>query len=112
MTLGKNPCRGLNAASGDPRLSRLARVLQRIPKANSPIEQIDGDLLVVVIWGWFAAAGGHNRLSQSQTGVIETPGLSYGLLHTMAEPVYSWGVVRQVRFPSVNLDIRYIRNLT
>ncbi|WP_313333404.1 transglutaminase-like domain-containing protein [Comamonas sp.] len=75
-------------------------------------EQISGDLLTAVIWSWFAAAEGQNRLSQSQAGVIETPGLSYGLFHAIAEPVYSWGVVRQVRFPGVNLDIGHIRNLT
>ena len=30
--LCKTPCRGLNAVSGDPRPSHLARVLQRIPR--------------------------------------------------------------------------------
>lgn len=75
-------------------------------------EQISGDLLTAVIWSWFVEAENHNRLSQREGGVVETPGLSYGLFHAVASPVYSWGVVRQVRFPGVNLDIGHIRNLT
>ncbi len=43
---------------------------------------------------------------------METPGLSYGLFHAIADPIYSWGVVRQVKFPGVNIDIGHIRNLT
>ena len=75
-------------------------------------EQISGDVLTAVIWSWFAAAESHNRLSQDQAGVVETPGLSYGLFHAIADPIYSWGVVRQVKFPGVNIDIGHIRNLT
>ena len=75
-------------------------------------EQIIGDMLTAVIWSWFAAAESHNRLSQSQAGVVETPGLSYGLFHAVVNPIYSWGVVRQVKFPGVNIDIGHIRNLT
>ncbi|MDA8453588.1 transglutaminase domain-containing protein [Acidovorax sp. GBBC 3334] len=75
-------------------------------------EQISGDLLTAVIWSWFAAAESHNRLSQNQAGMVENPGLSYGLFHAVAQPVYSWGVVRQVTFPGVNIDIGHIRNVS
>ena len=74
-------------------------------------EQISGDLLTATIWSWFAAAESHNRLSQGQAGMIENPGLSYGLFHAIAQPVYSWGVIRKVTFPGVNMDIGHIRNL-
>ncbi|WP_369642580.1 hypothetical protein [Acidovorax sp. A79] len=30
----------------------------------------------------------------------------------MANPIYSWGVVRKVSFPGVNIDIGHIRNIT
>ncbi|OYD47751.1 hypothetical protein [Acidovorax kalamii] len=30
----------------------------------------------------------------------------------MADPIYSWGVVRQVKFPGVNMDIGHVRNIT
>ena len=29
----------------------------------------------------------------------------------MAQPVYSWGVIRQVKFPGVNLDIGHVRTI-
>ena len=69
-------------------------------------------LLTAVIWSWFAAAESHNRLSQNQAQVIENPGLSYGLFHAVADPIYSWGVVRKVTFPGVNMDIGHVRNIT
>ncbi len=75
-------------------------------------EQLSGDLLAATIWSWFAAAESHNRLSQAQAGMVEVPGLSYGLFHAVAQPVYSWGVIRQVKFPGVNLDIGHVRNLS
>lgn len=75
-------------------------------------EQVSGDLLTATLWSWFAAAESHNRLSQNQANMVETPGLSYGLFHAIAQPVYSWGVIRSVKFPGVNMDIGHIRNLS
>jgi hypothetical protein len=49
-------------------------------------EQISGDLLTATIWSWFAAAESHNHLSQNQAGMLETPGLSYGLFHAVPSP--------------------------
>ena len=72
-------------------------------------EQISGDLLTATIWSWFAATESHNRLSQNQANMIENQGLSYGLFHAIAQPVYSWGVIRKVTFPGVNLDIGHVR---
>ncbi|WP_152969363.1 hypothetical protein [Paracidovorax avenae] len=37
--------------------------------------------------------------------------LTYKLFHAVAQPVYSWGVVRRVEFPGVNIDIGHMRNL-
>ena len=34
---------------------------------------------------------------------------AYGLFHAIAQPAYSWGVIRKVSFPGVNLDIGHIR---
>ncbi|ADX44630.1 transglutaminase domain-containing protein [Paracidovorax avenae ATCC 19860] len=74
-------------------------------------ERLSGDLLTAVIWSWFAATESHSRLSQRAAGMVENPGLSYGLFHAVAQPVYSWGVVRRVEFPGVNIDIGHMRNL-
>ena len=41
--------------------------------------------------------------------MIENQGLSYGLFHAIAQPVYSWGVIRKVTFPGVNMDIGHVR---
>lgn len=75
-------------------------------------EQLSGDLLTATLWSWFAAQEGHQRLSQSTAGVISHPGLSYGLFHAVAEPIYSFGIARQVKFPGVNMDIGHLRYVT
>jgi hypothetical protein len=75
-------------------------------------DQLSGDLLVSVIWGWFSLAESHNRMIQEAAKMIEIPSLSYGLFHAVAQPVYSWGVVRKVSFPGVNMDIGHIRNIS
>ena len=77
-------------------------------------------------------------MSQNQANMVEVPG-SYGLFHAVAQPVCSWGIVRQIKvlrrraaprrnspsgaatraaavrgvfsFPGVNLDIGHIRHL-
>lgn len=75
-------------------------------------EQISGDLLTATVWSWFAAAESHGRLSQNQANVTENPGLSYGFLHANAQPIYYWGVIQQVKFPDVSIDIPHQRSLS
>lgn len=106
---------GISAKQLDTLKTRLENAktqLQASNLQNLTGEQISGDLLTAVIWSWFAAAESHNRLSQNQAGIVENPGLSYGLFHAVADPIYSWGVVRQVKFPGVNMDIGHVRNIT
>ena len=106
---------GISAAQLDQLKNRLTQTqtqLQAQDVTGLTGEQISGDLLSAVIWSWFAAAESHNRLSQNQAGVIENPGLSYGLFHASVSPVYSWGLARKVEFPGVNMDIGHVRNLT
>ncbi len=105
---------GISAKQLDSIKTRLEVTKNRL-QANSlqnlTGEQVSGDLLTAVIWSWFAAAESHNRLSQNQAQTIENPGLSYGLFHALVQPVYSWGVARQVTFPGANIDIGHIRNV-
>ena len=106
---------GISAKQLDTLKTRLENTktqLQANNVQNLTGEQISGDLLTAVIWSWFAAAESHNRLSQNQAQMIENPGLSYGLFHAVANPIYSWGVVRKVTFPGVNMDIGHVRNIT
>ncbi|OYD47744.1 transglutaminase, partial [Acidovorax kalamii] len=88
---------GISAKQLDTLKTRLENTktqLQANNLQNLTGEQISGDLLTATIWSWFAAAESHNRLSQNQAGMVENPGLSYGLFHAVADPIYSWGVVR------------------
>ena len=74
-------------------------------------ERISGDLLTAPMWSWLAGDESHARLSQSTAGVVQTTGNTYGLFHALANPIYSWGVVRRVTFPGVNIDIASHRML-
>ena len=106
---------GISAKQLDTLKTRLENTKTQLQANNVQSltgEQISGDLLTAVIWSWFAAAESHNRLSQNQAQMIENPGLSYGLFHAVADPIYSWGVVRKVTFPGVNMDIGHVRNIT
>jgi len=106
---------GISAVQLDQLKNRLTQTqtqLQAKDVTGLSGEQISGDLLSAVIWSWFAGSGSHNRLSQNQAGIVENPGLSYGLFHTSVSPIYSWGVARKVVFPGVNMDIWHVRNLT
>ncbi|MDF2464329.1 MAG: transglutaminase domain protein [Ramlibacter sp.] len=94
------------------RLTATQTQLQTNSVAGLTGEQLSGDLLTATIWSWFAASESHSRLSQNQANMVESPGLSYGLFHTVANPIYSWGVIRKVTFPGVSLDIGHVRNMT
>lgn len=106
---------GISARQLDSLKNRLEQTKNQLETKNTDRltgEQISGDLLTAALWSWFGAAESHNRLSQNQVGIVENPGLSYGLFHVIADPIYSWGVVRKVTFPGVNIDIGHMRNLT
>lgn len=75
-------------------------------------EQMSGDVLSSAIWTWFSAAVTHGWLTQAQANVVEKPGMSYGFFHASVQPIYSWGVIRQVRFPGVNIDMPHQRALS
>jgi hypothetical protein len=112
----------IGISAGGISANQLTQLKDRLANAKTKLEakdvtgltgeQLSGDLLTATLWSWFAAAESHNRLSQNQAGIVENPGLSYGLFHAIAQPVYSWGVIRKVSFPGVNMDIGHVRNLT
>lgn len=105
--------------------AQLARLRTRVAAAEAVLrggsadairgvsgEQVAGDLLTATLWTWFAAAETDSQLSQRNSAMVETSGLSYGLFHAVANPVYSWGVVRKVTFPGLNVDIGHMRIIT
>jgi Transglutaminase-like superfamily len=112
----------IGISAGGISVAQLERVKQRLQHTRNVMqstdqvaisslngEQVSGDLLTATIWSWFAAVESQNRLIQNQAQMIENPGMSYGLFHAVAQPVISWGVVRQVEFPGVSLDIGHVR---
>jgi transglutaminase-like putative cysteine protease len=103
---------GMQIAALKDRLTSAQTKLQAKDVTGLTGEQLSGDVLTATIWSWFAAAETHSRLSRNQAGMIENPGLSYGLFHAVANPYYSWGTIRKVTFPGVNIDIGHVRNLT
>ncbi|MFG6487496.1 transglutaminase domain-containing protein [Roseateles sp. BYS78W] len=103
---------GIGAAQLDGVKSRLVAVEAQLAGGTFnglTGEQVAGDMLSAAIWSWFAAVETRGRLFQTQANILEKPGLSYGFFHAVANPIYSWGVVRQVRFSGVNIDVPHER---
>jgi transglutaminase-like putative cysteine protease len=94
------------------RLAAAASLVQSGSNEGLSGEAVSGDMLSAIIWTWFADGEFHSRLTQNQAGIIESPGLSYGVLHSLVNPTSSWGVIRKVTFPGVNIDIGHLRSLT
>lgn len=69
------------------------------------------DLLTSAMWSWFAAVETHGRMSQNLGNMVESPGLSFGLFHVVANPISSWGVIRRVSFPGINIDVGHVRTM-
>jgi transglutaminase-like putative cysteine protease len=109
---------GISSVQMDQLRLRLTAIQNAIQSGNTATvaglsgEQMSGDVLTATIWSWFAASERNSQLSQNYAGIVENPGLSYGLFHSILNPIYSWGVVRKVTFPGVNMDIGHVRNLT
>jgi hypothetical protein len=112
----------IGVSAGGISVAQLTQLKDRLVNAQTQLqagnflslrgEQVSGDLLTANIWTWFNVSDRHNRLSQTQAGIVENPGLSYGLFHAVVNPIYSWGVIRSVKFPGVNIDVGHVRNIT
>ncbi|MDD3761277.1 MAG: hypothetical protein PHO57_10670 [Acidithiobacillus sp.] len=75
-------------------------------------EQLTGDLLTATIWGYFASLQSHGAIAGSQAGVIDLPGLQYGLFHAQVRPNKLYGIVTTgIRFQGLNMDIGHVRSL-
>jgi transglutaminase-like putative cysteine protease len=124
---GNSTAIGISAGGiSAPQLDRLRQRLQAAdtqlqaltssPASNAAAglsgEQVTGDLLAATLWSWFASSENHSRLTRNPAGMVENPGLSYGLFHALANPIESWGVIRKVTFPGFNMDVGHVRNLT
>src|SRR5438105_4412042 len=112
----------IGISAGGISSAQLAQLRERLTSAQDKLrtrnlndltgEQIGGDALTANIWTWFALAESYSAMRQNQAGIVENIGLNYGLFHAIASPVYSWGVIRRVTFPGVNMVIGHVRTLT
>jgi hypothetical protein len=95
--------------------SRLQQDQAKLPpgptQAASP-NTLVGDVLTSAIWNWFAAAEANGLISKNSANMLEVSGLSYGLYHAATSASYSWGILRKVTFPGVNIDIGHVRQMT
>jgi hypothetical protein len=98
-------------ASAKHALENAQRQLQQGNSSTLLGESVAGGMMTSFIWTWLSASERHGQVSQRVAGIVESPGLSYGLFHTVASPIYSWGVIRSVKFPGVNLDFGHMRTL-
>ncbi|TXH39736.1 MAG: transglutaminase domain-containing protein, partial [Burkholderiaceae bacterium] len=105
---------GLSGAQVTELKDRMARTKAKLSSgdhAGLGVEEMAVDLLTTAIWSWFASADAHSRVVQKDGRMVEFSGLSYGLFHTIVNPLESWGVVRQAKFSGLNFDIGHVRYL-
>lgn len=76
-------------------------------------EHLTGDMLTATIWGYFASLQNYAAIAQVQFGMIDHPGLSYGLFHLQGRSTKLYGLVNTgFKMQGLNMDIghmRYIR---
>ncbi|MEW5824849.1 MAG: hypothetical protein AB1766_10990, partial [Pseudomonadota bacterium] len=54
----------------------------------------------------------HGAIAGSQAGVIDLPGLQYGLFHAQVRPNKLYGIVTTgIRFQGLNMDIGHVRHI-
>lgn len=54
----------------------------------------------------------HGAIAGSQAGVIDLPGLQYGLFHAQVRPNKLYGIVTTgIRFEGLNMDVGHVRSL-
>jgi hypothetical protein len=102
---------------------QLARLKSRLGDTQSKLvagqsmdgingNSVTGDVLTSNIVTFFADLQSHGRIASAQAGIIDRPGLSYGLFHAVAQPSKLYGVITtRVGFKGVNMDVSHLRNL-
>ncbi len=106
---------GVGAADLSRLQDRLKATKQKLASgdvADLRGEQLTGDLLAATILGWHAASENNALVTQRNANTVEVFGLSYGVVHVAANPTYSWGVIRQVSFRALNMDVGHVRMLS
>ena len=79
------------------------------PIQNLSKEDLSGDLLYAGILGYFASVDGADKLAaRSSKNIVNYRMPSYGGFSATAQPLYWFGIARNVRFPGVTMDVDYL----
>jgi hypothetical protein len=68
-------------------------------------EDITGDILYSTVLSYFVANQTASQITQRTTGILEYRKPSFGNFETSAQPLYWFGIPRNVSFPGVVMDI-------
>ena len=75
-------------------------------------ENLTGDMLTATIWGYFASLQSYGAISGAQVGMIDLPGLQYGLFHAQVQPRKLYGIVTTgISFKGLNMDVGHVRSV-
>ncbi|WP_377780101.1 transglutaminase domain-containing protein [Comamonas odontotermitis] len=75
-------------------------------------ENLTGDMLTATIWGYFASLQSYGAISGAQAGMIDLPGLQYGLFHAQVQPRKLYGIVTTgISFKGLNMDVGHVRSV-
>ena len=119
LTAGQVTAIGLNLQGMDR--AQLARLKDRLAQSKARIEAHDlagltgegvtGDILTETIWSYFASLDSAGRTSQWRSGMVDLPGLSFGLAHVDLQVGYSFMVARTAKADGIVLDVGHLRNV-
>jgi hypothetical protein len=75
-------------------------------------EKLTGDLLTASIWSYFAKLKNYGAVTGNQVGMIDLPGLQYGMFHAQVKPRKLYGIVTTgITFQGVNIDVGHVRSV-
>lgn len=88
------------------------RNLSSLIDSPKPLTKHDllGNMMQSNIQSYFAMNDFMDVIQGAASGVVEYRLPSYGYFHTSMQPVYSYGVVRSVRFAGVTMDVPYMQS--
>jgi transglutaminase-like putative cysteine protease len=119
LTAGQATSIGLNLQGID--VAQLTQLQARMAETKGRIEARDiahltgdlvsGDILASTIWSYFAAVDRAGRSTAWRSGMVDLPGLSFGLVHADLDITYSWGVARSAKPSGILLDVGHLRSI-
>jgi hypothetical protein len=87
-----------------------ADLLRRRDDTSLTGEKLVGDVLAMGMALYLRTLENRALFARNQFAVVDLPGLSYGLFHSLAQPVKVFGLVTTaVKFPGLLMDVGHLR---